>query len=356
MSPCESAERVLVVLDGVKSLPPSEELRPLLKNRSTRIIIISYGSQPPETLRKEIDQQLIRGWSLINIQPLSTIHTTQRIVHSIMSRTHFTPLNREQKLLEKIAGLTAGCPGLIKSTNAILQRCLEEAEERMDGDYLNLFSLKIPMLSETRAELSSSGARSRSGSFKTNSYVSQLITAFQLPPAHEFVLRTLSVFSPLPIPLSVVDIVQSLVMKATQGSMDPGRGVPNSISNLLSTLLLQHYPSPVICPPSTQSTHTSSTPATSISKQTSFFCVPQLVQDSLWEDMEDTDIVFTITTAYKALLEFAHRAELSGSDLSFATGLAECIVAKCDSKKSCVDEGIYREAYRLLVDLQLKNI
>ena len=344
-----------MVLDGVKSLPQSEDLRPLLKNRNTRIIIICYNSQPPETLKKEIDQQLIRGCSLINIQPLSTIHTTQRIVHSIMSRTHFTPLNREQKLLEKIAGLTAGCPGLIKSTNAILQRCLEEAEERMDVDFLNLFSRKVPMLSGTHVELPSFGARSRSGSFKTNNYISQLITAFQLPPSHEFVLRTLSVFSPFPIPLPVVDIVQSLVIKATQGSTDPGRGVPNAVSNLSSTMLLRQYPSPVICPPA-HPHHSSSPPSTSISKQTSFFCVPQLVQDALWGDMEDTDIVFTITTAYKALLEFADRSELSVSDLYFATGLAQCIVTKCDSNRSCVDERVYREAYRLLVNLQLKNI
>ena len=352
------------MLDGVKSLPKSEDLLPLLKSRSTCIIAISYSSQPPETLRKEIDQQLIRGCSSITVQPLSTVHTTQRIVHSIMSRIHFTPLNREQRLLEKIAGLTSGCPGLVKLTKALLQRCLEEAEKSegdVEVDFLGRFAAKIPLLSERPAPRTRPPSPAITGevramstrpSFRINSYTSELITAFQLPPTDEFMLRVLSVFTPVPIPLSFIDIVQSLVVKATQGNVGPGRGVPNSISNLLSTMLLRPYPSPVICPPNSQFTHHYRASPDPASKRNKFFFVPQLVQDSLWERMEEADIVFTITTAYKALLEYGHRPELN---LYFATGLAEIVVEKCDANRNCIDDNVYKQAYKLLIDLQLKN-
>ena len=365
MSAKETADCVLVVVDGIKSLPKSDALLQLIKSRSTRIIVISHTSQPPETLRKEIDQQLIRGCSPLTIQPLSTVHTTQRIVHTIMSHTHFTPLNREQRLLEKIAGLTSGCPGLVQVTNALLQHCIEETEKIENSskfDFLDQFTSRISLLADQRhtshVDPSPSSvpsgdvamARSRAGSFVTDSYTSELITAFQLPPAHEFVLRTLSVFSPLPIPLSVTDIVQRLVVKATQGSTGPGRGAPNSITNLLSAQLLCSYPSPIVRLPDTNS------PTRSPIRQEKFMFVPQLVQDALWEQMEDTDKAFAITTAYKALLEFVQRPELSDSDLCCATGLAEAVVARCDTDRACIDDQVYKEAYKLLVSLQLRRI
>ena len=354
-----------MVLDGVRSLLDSDALLAILKNCSTHIIILDHSSQPPDALRKEIDQQLIRGWNPITIEPLSTVHTTQRIVHSIMSQTHFTPLNREQRLLEKIANLTSGCPGLVSLTNTLLHHCLEEAEKNNDGlDFLDHFASRIPLLTEERTPhpdpiLSSASlseevaiARSRAGSFRTNSYISELITAFQLPPAHEFVLRALSVFAPLPIPLSVTDIVQRLVTKATQGSIG---GAPNSISNLLSTKLLCSYPTPVIRPPNNQSNVPIVYPRLP-TKSEKYVYVPQLVQDALWEEMEDTDVVFTITTAFKTLQEYTHRTELSESERCFATGLVEAIVIKCDTDtcRHCIDDSVYKETYKLLVSLQLK--
>ena len=360
MSVAESADPVLVVLDSVKSLPKSDDLEPLLRNRNTHIILISYSSQPPETLRKEIDQQLIRGCSLLTVQPLSTVHTTQRIVYSIMSRTHFTPLNKEQLLLEKIAGLTSGCPGLVNLTSALLQRCLEESEKHEGSEevnFLDQFAARIPLLSEVRAphtEPHSPSSESRS-IFKTNSYTSELITALQLSPTDEFLLRTLSVFAPVPVPLSVVDIVQSLVVKATQGSMGSGRGVPNSIRNLSATMLLRPYPAPVISSINNQSTHHHQMMSSSLNSLSSFFFVPQLIQDSLWEHMEETDVVFAITTAYRAVMEYGHSPELSYSELCFATGLADIVVAKCDANRNCIDESVYKEACKLLVHLQLKN-
>lgn len=300
---------------------------------------------------------------MLTVQPLSTVHTTQRIVYSIMSRTHFTPLNREQIQLEKMAGLTSGCPALVNLTTALLQRCLEKTEKHegnQEANFLDHFAAKIPLLSSARAPHAeplspSSESVGNRTVFKTNSYTSQLIAALQLPPTDEFLLHTLSVFAPVPIPLSLIDIVQSLVVKATQGSMGSGRGVPNSIRNLSASMLIRPYPAPVISSLNRQSTHQHLTSLDPPSNQNSYFFVPQLLQDSLWEYMEETDIVFAITTAYRAVMEYGHRSELSYSELCFATGLADVVVTKCDASRTCIPENVYKEACKLLINLQLKN-
>lgn len=355
LSEQHTPQPVLVVLDSITSLPHSEDLLQLLKRPSTNIAITSTSSLPLEALKKEIDHKLVRGCSTHSLQPLSTIHSTQRIVHSIMTATHFTPLNREQHLLEKIAELAAGSPGLINITIALLQRCLEEAErdkDRSGKDFLDRFASKVPLLSDKtstppkpsptalRGEVAMGSIRPAS---QITTYTSQLISAFDLPTADHFILYALSVFGPVPVPRSLIDTLQSIVVKATQKKDDPGVGAPNPVKNLLSTMLLRPYPSPVILPP----TNTYKDTATD-SLQDGFCYVPQLVMDSLWEKMEAADRAFTITTAYKALLKFEQRPSLSHPELHFAAGLTAILVQKCEENED-LNLSCFKETYRLLV-------
>ena len=357
----DSQEPALVVLDDVDSLPQLESLQPLLKAHSTHIIVISHASQPPEELKKAVDQQLIRGCTLISIQPLSTVHATQRIVHCIMSHTHFIPLNREQKLLERTASLTSGCPGLVAMTNSLLEHCLLESKQQGEADFLTLFASKVHLTDEQPSPVYSATGearpvRARAGSFKTDRYVSELISAFELPPTHLFVLRTLSIFSPQPLPFSLVEIIQYLAAKATQSSTVPtNRSAPNSISNLLSTKLLRPYPSPIISPPINLSSPQHSTSTPTLESQDKYLYVPQLVQDTLWDEMDNTDIAFSITTAYRAILELTSRPDLSRSGLSNVTGLTETLIAQCDSNRECISDAVYREIYRTLISLQIRS-
>ena len=368
-----------MVLDGIKSLPRSQDLLSLLKSRSTHIIVINTSSLPPETLRREIDQQLIRGCSSLTLQPLSSVHTTQRIVHAIMTMTHFIPLNREQKLLEKIVELVSGSPGLVNMTIALLRCCLREAEKNEDGsglDFLDRFAARIPLLSEDTAVHVEPPSHSVTGqveavsikpTLKISRYTSELIAAIQLPTADHFILRALSVFGPVPIPLSIIDTLQSMVVKATQGREGRGKGAPNPISNLLSAMLLRPYPCPIVSPPDSQprthrlqamppsdqpTHHLQATPPSD--QQNSYLFVPQLVQDSLWEHMEAADTAFTVTTAFKALQEYGRRPKLSRSELCFAAGLTAIVVEKCDNNGEWMNESVYKEAYKLLINYKSK--
>ena len=289
-----------------------------------------------------------------------------------MSATHFTPLNREQMILEQIVELTSGSPELVEMTSALFQCCLNEAGRRSGEDFLQVFASKIPLLSETGIDLrrpaSPTTGEVRRAQSTIISYTSQLISAFDLPTPDHFILHALSVFGPVPVLQSIVDILLSMVVKASQGRDGPGVGAPNPINNLLTFKLLQRYPSPVIVssigdrmtpastgtPPPSAGTPLSSTGRNSGSLETEpqscggFCYVPQLVSDALWEKMEDEDRAFTVTTVYKALSEFEKRPSLSVMELHFAAGLTDIVVRKCERNES-LNLSCYKEAYRLLV-------
>ena len=333
-----STDPILVVLDGMSSLPKEEEdLFHLLRSPSTHLIITSNSTEVPESLAKEVE--LIRGCSVLSLQPLSTVHTTQRVVHSILSLTHFTPLNREQKLLERVAELTSGCPCLISMTTALLQRCIDDAErdrDRSGKDFLDQFASKIPLVKEIAT------ASVQQPSSRINRYTSQLISGFELPTADHFILRVLSIFGSVPIPLSIIDILHSLVVKAVQGSESPGVGAPNPVSNLLSASILRTYPSTMLSPRVVDSLSL---------QQDQLYHVPQLVVDAVLEQMRETDIAFIVATGYKTLLDYERRTpDLARWELHTAATLTAIIADKCSAEGWNLT--VYKEAYRLLLQYQ----
>jgi len=92
----------------------------LLRNPNTHIVVISKNYAPPDALLKEVDSQLLRGCRVIDVEPLSMIHTTQRIVHSVLSAHHLAPTNEDQNFFEKLAEFTSGSPVLTDVTTALL--------------------------------------------------------------------------------------------------------------------------------------------------------------------------------------------------------------------------------------------
>ena len=75
---------ILIVFDYIDQMPqfsnPTTSIMTLLRNPNTHIVIISKNYAPPDALLKEVDQQLMRGCRVIDVEPLSMIHTTQRMV------------------------------------------------------------------------------------------------------------------------------------------------------------------------------------------------------------------------------------------------------------------------------------
>ena len=335
----------------------------LLKSHHTHIIVTLNSSSPPDAIVKEIDCQLLRGTSVIQVKTLSTLHITQRIVHAVLSHGHFTPHNKEQHILAQLAERTCGSPAIVDITSALLQRCLveserkgeEEREEEEEEGFLEEFISKIQQPAEESRTPpsppsplpSAEGAAVKPeelSQFTDTQFTMQLIDACDLPHTDYFLLRILSTFGPVPIPRALVEIAQSLVMAAKHSQ---ARHTP--LANLLAVKLLRVYPSTIVVPPSGVRIQRDAA-ARETYLESEFYYVPQLVSDALASRMEQMDQVFSITTAYRSLLQFSREPVTRDRvRLYFAAGLANMIVKLCDRNPTVIDLDCYREVYHLYV-------
>ena len=118
----------LFVFDSMTTLPQSEPLLQLMGNRHAHIVALYKHYQPPDKLICEIDYQLVRGFKILPIDPLSMIHSTQRTVYTIQREMDFAPDNEDQIILEKLAEFTSGSPVLVDITSQLILAQLKEGD------------------------------------------------------------------------------------------------------------------------------------------------------------------------------------------------------------------------------------
>ena len=137
----------LVVLDSLDSLPKNNNpLLGLLRDVNRHIVIISKSNFSPEGLQKSIDCRLLRGTNTITVDPLSTIHATQRMVHSVLKNHHLAPSTQQQALFERLAEFTTGSPPILDLTSSLLGQSLSQTtctEDVLDTFAENVLT-KIP--------------------------------------------------------------------------------------------------------------------------------------------------------------------------------------------------------------------
>ena len=344
VEPDSTPHPTLVILENIKTLPDSETILPLLKAHDTHIIVTTNLSTPADGLKKEADHDLLRGCTTTQVKPLSVLHVTQRIVYSILRTVHFTPSNRDQKILYQIAEKTCGSPDVVDMVSALLQKCINDCDS---GDFLEEFTTRINFISKrelTPPPRDTTAAAEEEDPYagtisEITVFTSALISAFQLPSASYFLLRLLSSFGSVPLPRALVETAQSLVVAAMVRKSSQGT---NPLASLMSARLLRIYPAAVIVPPG----GVKRVEGTDL--EPSFFCVPQLVCDALTSHMEDRDKVFSITSAYKALQQFSMVpvTDTTSCGLHFAAGLAKALLERCDSQ---LNLPCYQELYRLYV-------
>ncbi len=352
----------LIVFDNVLSLPSTEALAPLqLRNCHTHIIVCTNSCLPADSLRQEIDQELVRGCVVTPMKPLTGLHTTQRLVHSILKDNHFTPFNDDQVALSNLAEETCGSPELIDIASALLKVCNEECE---DGRLLEEFFRRLEFSAvqempeeDQECEKLESGAGLTD---KLTEFTSKLIKAFKFDPSEYFLLSLLSTFGPVPIPRAVAEVGQSLILTAKYGLHSRG-GCYNLLARLQSARLLRAYPAAVIAPPGGASPPldtSSAAPAESYEKyeEFPFVYVPQLLSNALWADMNNIDKVVCISSAYQTLLQFNKLPlrEDTRVGLHFAAGLVEVLVSRCDDNYDVISVDCYKEVFRLNIDYRMK--
>ena len=342
-------------------------------------------------LIKEVDRKLIRGCAIHNIEPLSIIESTQRIVHSVMKDHHLAPNNEDQQLFEKLAQFTSGSPVIVevasKSLLAYFKKYQEDEKEVLSQfsyffsphlgahEMLSCFSnaisldldrksrLKTPQLAckvntrsppfvrKTRSiskhvqeEISaisaiSSTSEDRLDVWDTNSQydswdsIEELINICQLSPEERLLLNTLCMFSCSPIPYSLVIEVSSLIAMATQQPHKAG----TLSSKLLEMCLMKKYPSPVVLHPSLTTEEHDPEPE--------FVYVPQYISRSIWKNLEECDRVIALSTMFQALLVLFKIAQ--PLEACFLVGLCGLLLEMHEFDFPLMGEECYKTVHQL---------
>ena len=364
---------VLVVFDHIDQMPqfsdPSTSLMGLLKQSNTHIVVISKNYTLPDALLREIDHQLLRGCNIIDVKPLPPIHTTQRIVHSILSAHHLPPTNEDQNIFEKLAQFTSGSPALIDVTAALFLSQMEHNSQNESQDtHDTLVSLNSQLsldeidpsakpVTKVRRELPKGTAKSReisknvhdniisirdpeqdpwctSSPYDSWQAVTTLIDQCSLSGEEKLLLFAVSMFSCSPIPMSLVTEISSMIAKATQKSH-----ISTSLhSKLFQMQLLKRYPLPVILHPSLG--------VQQLSTESEFVYVPQCIARAIWKDMmSDGDKVVALTTMYMVLRTLVDN--VGSSDVGFLAGLSSLLMEIYELNYELMGKQCYQEVYKL---------
>ena len=347
----------------------STSLMGLLKHPNTHIVVISKNYAPPDALLREIDHQLLRGCNIIDVKPLSPIHTTQRIVHSILNAHHLPPTNEDQNIFEKLAQFTSGSPALIDVTAALFLSQMEHNSQNESQDtHDTLVSLSNQLsldemdpstkpVTIVRHEPPKGTAKIReiskdvydnitsirdpeqdpwctSSPYDSWQAVTTLIDQCSLSVEERLLLFAVSMFSCSPVPMSVVTEISSMIAKATHKPH-----ISTSLhSKLFQMQLMKRYPLPVILHPSLSVQQPSTEPE--------IVYIPLYIARAIWKDMMcDVDKVVTLVTMYIALRTLADN--MGSSNIGFLTGLTSLLVELYELNYELMGKQCYQEVYKL---------
>ena len=354
---------------------PSTSLVDLLKHPNTHIVVISKNYAPPDGLMREIDNQLLRGCNIIDVKPLSMIHTTQRIIHSILSAHHLAPTNEDQNIFEKLAQFTSGSPAIIDVTAALFlsqmkQDSQNESQDTHDtlvnlSDRLSLDEMDPSTKPVTVARRDPPKGTARRQEISKNVYdnivsirdpeqdpwctsspydswqvITILIDQYSLSAEEKLLLFAVSMFSCSPIPMSVVTEISSMIAKASQK--------PHTSTSLHFKLfqmqLMKRYPLPVILHSSLSVQQPSTEPE--------IIYIPQYITRAIWKDMmSDKDKAMGLTTMYRALHTLADN--LDSSNIGFLAGLISLLMEMYELNYELMSKQCYQEVYKLYLHIDI---
>ena len=370
----------LVVLDSPDQIPLEDpQLLNLLKKVNVHIVVISKNYAALDLLQKSIDRQLIRGMKTIDVHPLSTIHATQRLVHSAMKNHHLAPSNQEQSVFEKLADFTTGSPAILDLTSSLLDRTLNQMECSTE-DSLNEFAKEVqlselPTSKPVSIRISTRSSTSQppkqepyvttrditsevydtikmadldnvwttSATYDSWQVITVLIKKCNLTPEEQLLLNCLSSFNCSPVSISYITEIATII---TKGSHQPHLACTLH-TNLEKSSLLKVYPKPTVYHSTLK--HSS---ATNDREDNRFVYVPKFISEAVWKDMmQDVDKVMTLTICYKALRN-ASRQLRSDVDL---LGIGSLLVENYELNFKLVGKQCFQEIYDMFIKAQSKT-
>lgn len=365
--PDSGVDQSLVVFDSPGSIIVEDSrLLNFIKNRNVHIVVVSKSFVFSDSLRKLINDRLLRGTITHDVQPLSTIHTTQRIVYSIMKRHSFAPSSSDQKTFEKLAEFTNGSPDIVDVVSSLLQLHFSEEDSILSfADRVGLDELgpstKPPSMPHSDQFMASSmsgavrhisqcvydaiptvqeyeNAWTTSSHYDSWQAMTVLIEQCSLTSAERMLLNCLSVFSCSPIPALLITEIATMICKASHTPFL----APTLRKKLENINFLKLYPKPVVCAPNKLQT----------GSDVDLFYVPKFIAEALWKDtMTDSDRAMALAVAYKALRGVYTQSPTSLEGI-FLSGASSILVEQFELNFALIGKECYQELYRLFISHQ----
>ena len=329
--PLSGVEQALFILDNMSQLPASEALLRILRNHNVHIIVISEAFDLPSEFIKEVDRKILRGCVVHHIEPLTMIHSTQRMVHPLLKKMDVTPTNSDQEMFEKLAEFTTGSPVIIEIASEVVLTCYEQRQHDAVLHLNEMLSLEDKNLSKAHSPGPESIYKTES-MYDSWESIMKLIHECNLSPEERLLLNSLSIFKCCPIPFSLVTEMSLLIAKSLQ------------IVHLTSTLyrklykykFVRQYPHPVVFHKFILENEPSQTPE--------YLYVTQQVSQCLWNGMDDQDKVFALSLAYHAVLKLHDQQR--NLDIS---GVCSLLHEIFEDKYALVGQKVYQDMYMLFI-------
>ena len=360
-------------LTKLSDLPDS--LISLLKCPNVHIAIISKGIEPPSSLIKELDHKLLRGCRVYDITPLSIIHSSQRIVHELLSNHHLAPTNEDQSSMSTLSHSTFGSPILVDIVSALIavseigdipinkhisdisnslekraslaqaSNCFESPEKNFRSLEAKGYAMHEKAVAQENIKISS---QVRDDEAKWNvkegndswDIMAILINISQLSNEEQLLLYCLSVFNCAPVPQNVVEEISVMISKATQ-QLNIALNLPMKLTRLK---LLKYHPHPCVYHPSVNA-------VSGGQDATTFYYIPQLVSAALWNRvMTETDRAVTLGIVYKALSTSSKKAH-AHKETYFLHGLSQLLLNLYESNYTLMKKECFQAVYRLCLSL-----
>ena len=319
---------ILVIFDNIAVIPSTEFFYLLLGNVNTHIVIIGNEHFKVNELK------LPREVNIINLKPLSSLLTTQRLVHAIMKgcdTDDFIPYNEEQRMISCIAERTGGFPDIVDITSAVLDEQLKRNEQRIhsilqkfceenmrdDNEWSQ--SEETPNLTEAEQITSDSVSASvvSTESVARNrqlqelqtlnqtvvKFITTLISILNLNPSEYRLLMSLHWYGAVPIPWGLIEILQSIIApdgKFQHPFTKEQRSTAkhhNPSTRLVEMKLLRVYPSIIIVsayPEATIFSH-------STDSHSGYYYIPQVIIDVVGGQVCSVNDKDSLSTASDAL-------------------------------------------------------
>ena len=364
-------QQVLIVLDSATELPQSDSLIKLFKNSHVHIILLATHVESPDNLVREADRVLIRGCSIHEVKTLSKIDSTQRTVHCIFKEHHLASTNEDQEIFEKLAEFTSGSPVIVNIASQVLLKYMRENSDSPSVG-LEKFSQAINLSNSRKAvrdsllsahvevdpsmvhvrEISSELTRvlpevtrvlsSHTDVWESNTEydswdsIEHLLDCCISSPEEMLLLRSLSIFSCSPIPMSLVTALSSLIAQSSNHPHLAGL-YPEK---LMQVNLVKIYPSPIILHRDLVHDVTQNDPQ--------YVYVPQHLSRYLWK-CDPLDQILAVTVIQKAI-KFVCR-DGSPMEPSFILGLISILLDKVAEFNGLFGKECYQDVYKLYLDL-----